>query len=187
MAFDTARAWARRLKMEVAAVACAARDPRTPWYARVLALCVVGYALSPLDLIPDPIPVLGYLDDLILIPLGLALTLRLIPAPGWRAVHAALCAALRGRRVVVYNASFDRGIIAGCCDGDGLDFPATPWPWECAMRAYASYRAEPGGWRGGYRWHKLEAACLAFGLPPGGHRALADALACRAVVAAMAE
>ncbi len=56
------------------------RDPRTPWYAKVAAVCVVGYAFSPIDLIPDPIPVLGYLDDLILLPLGIALALRLIPA-----------------------------------------------------------------------------------------------------------
>jgi uncharacterized membrane protein YkvA (DUF1232 family) len=70
---------ARRLKREVNALALASRDPRTPWYARALAVCVVAYAFSPIDLIPDPIPVLGYLDDLILIPLGVALTLRLIP------------------------------------------------------------------------------------------------------------
>ena len=56
------------------------RDPRVPWYARVFAACVVGYAFSPIDLIPDPIPVLGYLDDLILIPLGVALAVRMIPA-----------------------------------------------------------------------------------------------------------
>ena len=55
------------------------RDPRVPWYARVFAACVVGYAFSPIDLIPDPIPVLGYLDDLILIPLGVALAIRMIP------------------------------------------------------------------------------------------------------------
>jgi uncharacterized membrane protein YkvA (DUF1232 family) len=70
---------ARRLKRELNALALAGRDPRTPWYAKALAICVVAYAFSPIDLIPDPIPVLGYLDDLILIPLGIALTLRLIP------------------------------------------------------------------------------------------------------------
>jgi uncharacterized membrane protein YkvA (DUF1232 family) len=72
---------ARQLKAEVYAVYLAYRDPRVPWYARVVAALVVGYAFSPLDLIPDPIPVLGYLDDLILLPLGIALVLRLIPAP----------------------------------------------------------------------------------------------------------
>jgi uncharacterized membrane protein YkvA (DUF1232 family) len=77
-----AGAWkdrALRLKRELNALASASRDPRTPWYAKALAVCVVAYAFSPLDLIPDPIPVLGYLDDLILLPLGIALTLRLIP------------------------------------------------------------------------------------------------------------
>jgi uncharacterized membrane protein YkvA (DUF1232 family) len=72
---------ARQLKTELYALYLAYRDPRVPWYARLLAAVVVGYAFSPLDLIPDPIPVLGYLDDLILIPLGVAVALRLIPAP----------------------------------------------------------------------------------------------------------
>jgi len=70
---------ARALKRETYAVYLACRDPRVPWYGRVLAACVVGYAFSPIDLIPDPIPVLGYLDDLILIPLGIAIVLRTIP------------------------------------------------------------------------------------------------------------
>jgi uncharacterized membrane protein YkvA (DUF1232 family) len=72
---------ARQLKVEVYALYLAYRDPRVPWYARLWAMLVVGYAFSPIDLIPDPIPVLGYLDDLVLIPLGVALALRLIPAP----------------------------------------------------------------------------------------------------------
>jgi len=71
---------ARQLKTELYALYLAYRDPRTPWYARMFAAAVVGYAFSPIDLIPDPIPVLGYLDDLILIPLGVALALRLIPS-----------------------------------------------------------------------------------------------------------
>ena len=76
---ETWKTRARRLKTELVALSIAYRDPRTPWYAKVVAACVVGYALSPLDLIPDPIPVLGYLDDLILLPLGVALAIRLIP------------------------------------------------------------------------------------------------------------
>lgn len=71
---------ARQLKVEVYALYLAYRDPRVPWHARLFALLVVGYAFSPLDLIPDPIPVLGYLDDLVLIPLGIALALKMIPA-----------------------------------------------------------------------------------------------------------
>ena len=71
--------WARRLKVEVYALYLTYRDPRVPWYARVFAAVVVGYAFSPIDLIPDVIPVLGYLDDLILIPLGVALAIKMIP------------------------------------------------------------------------------------------------------------
>jgi uncharacterized membrane protein YkvA (DUF1232 family) len=70
---------ARVLKRDTYALYLALRDPRVPWYARVLGACIVGYALSPIDLIPDFIPVLGYLDDLILIPLGIALLLKMIP------------------------------------------------------------------------------------------------------------
>ena len=57
-----------------------ARDPRVPWYVKVLAMAVAGYALSPIDLIPDFIPVIGYLDDLVIVPLGLLLVVRLVPA-----------------------------------------------------------------------------------------------------------
>ncbi|MBP2670445.1 MAG: hypothetical protein H6Q85_511 [candidate division NC10 bacterium] len=70
---------ARALKRETYAVYLACRDPRVPWYGRLLAACVVGYAFSPIDLIPDPIPLLGYVDDLILIPLGIAMVLKTIP------------------------------------------------------------------------------------------------------------
>ena len=70
---------ARALKSETYALYLACRDPRTPWFAKLVGAAVVAYALSPLDLIPDVIPVLGYLDDLILVPAGIALTLRLIP------------------------------------------------------------------------------------------------------------
>jgi len=76
---DTWQQRARQLKTEVYALYLAYRDPRVPWYARVFAACVVGYAFSPLDLVPDFIPVLGYLDDLVLIPLGIALAIRMIP------------------------------------------------------------------------------------------------------------
>ncbi len=71
---------ARLLKVEVYALYLAYRDPRVPWYAKALAACVVGYAFSPIDLIPDPIPVIGHLDDLVLIPLGVLAVRRMIPA-----------------------------------------------------------------------------------------------------------
>lgn len=71
--------WARAIKRDVHAVYLAARDPRVPWYAKALALVVAGYALSPIDLIPDFIPVLGYLDDVIFVPLGIWAVVKLIP------------------------------------------------------------------------------------------------------------
>ncbi len=70
---------ARHLKAETFALYLAARDPRTPWYAKLLVAGIVAYAFSPIDLIPDFVPVLGYLDDLILIPIGIALAIKLIP------------------------------------------------------------------------------------------------------------
>jgi uncharacterized membrane protein YkvA (DUF1232 family) len=76
---DTWKRRAAQLKAETYALYLAYRDRRTPWYARLFAACVVAYAFSPIDLIPDFIPVLGYLDDLILIPLGTALALKMVP------------------------------------------------------------------------------------------------------------
>ena len=76
---DELKKRAKRLKTELRALYLAYGDPRVPWYAGALAVVVVAYAFSPIDLIPDFIPVLGYLDDLVLIPLGIALTIRLIP------------------------------------------------------------------------------------------------------------
>jgi uncharacterized membrane protein YkvA (DUF1232 family) len=75
------KSWARRLKLETYALYLAYKDRRTPWYARLFAACVVGYAFSPIDLIPDAIPVLGYLDDLILVPLGVSIAMKMIPPP----------------------------------------------------------------------------------------------------------
>lgn len=76
---DRLKRWAGHLKTELRALYLAYGDPRVPRYARVFTIVVVAYALSPIDLIPDPIPVLGYLDDLILVPLGIALAVRMIP------------------------------------------------------------------------------------------------------------
>ena len=70
---------AKRLKTELYALYLACHDPRVPWYARALAIFVVGYAFSPIDLIPDFIPILGYLDDLIIVPIGIMLVLKIIP------------------------------------------------------------------------------------------------------------
>ena len=80
MLIDTWKQKAKQLKREIHAVYLAMKDPRTPWYARVLAAIIVGYAFSPIDLIPDPIPILGYLDDLVLLPLGIVLLVKIIPS-----------------------------------------------------------------------------------------------------------
>ena len=76
---DKIKSRVTELKSDIVALYLAARDPRTPWYAKAFVVGVVAYALSPIDLIPDPIPILGYLDDLILLPLGIYIAIKLIP------------------------------------------------------------------------------------------------------------
>jgi uncharacterized membrane protein YkvA (DUF1232 family) len=75
----TLKSWARSMKRDVHAVYLASRHPRVPWYAKTLAVLIAGYALSPIDIIPDFIPVLGYLDDLIIVPLGILLVVKMVP------------------------------------------------------------------------------------------------------------
>jgi uncharacterized membrane protein YkvA (DUF1232 family) len=75
-----AKQWARTIKRDAVAVWIAARDPRVPWYAKLVAAAVAAYAFSPIDLIPDFVPVLGYLDDIVILPAGILLTIRLIPS-----------------------------------------------------------------------------------------------------------
>src|SRR5215467_12835100 len=87
-----AKQWARIVKRDTHAIYLASRDPRVPWYAKVLAICVAGYALSPIDLIPDFVPVLGYLDDVIIVPLGILAVVKLI-LPEIMAEHRTLAAA----------------------------------------------------------------------------------------------
>src|SRR5215468_8223483 len=93
-----ARYWARLVKRDVHAIYCAARDPRVPWYAKTLAICVAGYALSPIDLIPDFVPIVGYMDDVIIVPLGILIVVKLIP-PEIMAEHRAWAAAAQDRPV----------------------------------------------------------------------------------------
>ena len=76
---DELKKRARHLKAETFALYLAARDPRTPWYAKLLVAGIVAYAFSPIDLIPDFVPVFGYLDDLILLPMGITLAIKLVP------------------------------------------------------------------------------------------------------------
>ena len=94
MALSTLRKWAKELKRHTLVVYFAARDPRTPWLVRLLALLVAAYALSPIDLIPDFIPVLGYLDDLVIVPLGVLLVLKLVPPEVTRSAREQALAAV---------------------------------------------------------------------------------------------
>jgi len=97
--------WAKNLRRDGHALYFAARDPRVPWYAKGLAIAVAAYALSPIDLIPDFIPVVGYLDDLIIVPLGIALVVQMIP-PHVMAEHRALADAAPERPVSRVAAAF---------------------------------------------------------------------------------
>lgn len=93
-----AKQWARQIKRDIVAIWLAARDPRTPWGPRIIAAAVAAYALSPVDLIPDFIPVLGYLDDLLIVPLGILLVIKLIPA-GILAEHRSAAAQIASRPI----------------------------------------------------------------------------------------
>jgi uncharacterized membrane protein YkvA (DUF1232 family) len=95
---ERVKRWARALKRDVHAVWLAARHPRTPRGAKLLALAVAAYALSPIDLIPDVIPVLGYLDDLLIVPLGILLVTRMMPPDVLAECRAAAEAAARRPR-----------------------------------------------------------------------------------------
>jgi uncharacterized membrane protein YkvA (DUF1232 family) len=90
------KSWAKGIKRDVVALYFAARDPRVPWYAKAVAAAVAAYALSPIDLIPDFIPILGHLDELVVLPLGIMLALKLIP-PELMAEHRATTIAAEGR------------------------------------------------------------------------------------------
>ena len=124
---------ARRLKAEAFALYLAARDPRTPWYAKLLAAGIVAYAFSPIDLIPDFVPILGYLDDLILIPMGIALAIKLVP-------HQVLAECrVRAQEEIRKGKPVSRAagaaiiavwvVLAGLCIywAWALPFPSTPW------------------------------------------------------------
>lgn len=77
---DNLKGQVRKLKQNLHVLYLSYRDPRVPWYAKIVAISVVAYAFSPIDLIPDFIPILGYLDDLVIVPLGIILALKLIPS-----------------------------------------------------------------------------------------------------------
>ncbi|MGE7596412.1 YkvA family protein [Peribacillus frigoritolerans] len=77
--FDKIKTWARSLKRQIFILYFACKDERVPWHAKVFTACVVAYAFSPIDIIPDFIPILGYLDDVILVPIGIMIALKMIP------------------------------------------------------------------------------------------------------------
>jgi len=91
------RGWARQIARDVHALYLAAGDPRVPWFAKTAAIAVAAYALSPIDLIPDVVPVLGYVDDLVIVPLGILLAVKLVPA-GLMAEFRTAAAAVDGER-----------------------------------------------------------------------------------------
>lgn len=93
------RQWARTVKRDVHALYLAARDPRVPWYAKVAAIAVAAYALSPIDLIPDFIPIIGYLDDLLIVPAGILLAAKLVP-PDLMTEFRAAAASADGERAL---------------------------------------------------------------------------------------
>ena len=97
--------WARTLKRETYALYLAHKDPRVPWMGRLFAALVVAYAFSPIDLIPDPIPVLGYVDDLLLVPLGVWLALRFIPDKVMAEARAEAAAAIEQGKPVNWVAA----------------------------------------------------------------------------------
>ncbi|MCC7427691.1 MAG: DUF1232 domain-containing protein [Alphaproteobacteria bacterium] len=115
--------WARQVKTDMLAVWLAAREPRVPWHAKALALLVAGYALSPIDLIPDFVPLLGYLDDAILLPLGILLVVRLVP-PALMAELRLAAAAMAAR-----PASRTAAIVIGCL-----------WAGAVALGGWLGYR-----------------------------------------------
>ena len=125
------RAWARALKAEIAVLAAAVRDPRTPWYAKALGALVVAYAVSPIDLIPDFIPIIGFVDDAILLPMGIWAVRRMIPAEVM-AEHRASAAA--GQRL---PASRTAAVVIVARWVAGLVFCGY-WLWDRAGRPWIS-------------------------------------------------
>jgi uncharacterized membrane protein YkvA (DUF1232 family) len=120
--FEKAKQWARQVKRDVVALWLAARDPRVPLTAKIVAALVAAYALSPIDLIPDVIPLLGYLDDVILVPLGILLAVRLVPP--------ALMAEFRDRAMSVQPPSSRGGLFAILLIWLVLTLAAGLWLWN---------------------------------------------------------
>jgi uncharacterized membrane protein YkvA (DUF1232 family) len=120
--FQSTKQWARKIKRDVVALWIAARDPRVPWYAKAVAAAVTAYALSPIDLIPDFVPVLGYFDDIVIVPLGILFAVSLIPhglmdefraeAASCRATNESRCCRGYCSRLGDRNRPDDMGVLA---------------------------------------------------------------------------
>jgi uncharacterized membrane protein YkvA (DUF1232 family) len=119
--------WARRTRRELVAVHLAIRDPRTPRHAKVLGAVVVAYAFSPIDLIPDFVPILGYLDDIIIVPVGIWLTLRLIPFEVMADARSRAAEQLQQRKPVSWV-----GAVFIVALWVGLSLVAASWLWSLA-------------------------------------------------------
>jgi DNA polymerase-3 subunit epsilon len=172
-------AWARQVMADPATVFLDTETTGLDANAEIIDIAVVDVAgrvlLDTLVRPRRPIPsassmVHGLYDD------------DVTAAPGWDIVYERLLPIMDERRVVIYNAAYDTRILRQCCGALRLAEPQ--FRGECAMRKYAEFAGMRE--RSGYRWHKLDAAARRFGLPPGGHRALADAETCRRVVRGMA-
>ena len=103
--FEQWKDWAKALKSQVYTLYLAYRDPRVPWYAKAFGAMVVAYALSPIDLIPDFVPVLGYLDDIVLIPIGIAIAVKMIPKEIMEECRKNAAVALTSREVKTWSAT----------------------------------------------------------------------------------
>jgi len=123
---DRLKGWARQLKRDVIALWLAARDPRVPWGTKLLAGAVAAYALSPIDLIPDFIPVLGLVDDLLIVPAGIWLTVRLVPST--------IMADLRERAAAIARPRSRAGLVAVIAVWVALPF----WPGRCCSEEGAT-------------------------------------------------
>lgn len=118
------RQWARTVKRDVHALYLAAHDRRVPWYAKVAAIAIAAYALSPIDLIPDFIPVVGYLDDLLIVPAGILLAVKLVPSDLMAEFRAAAASVDGERTLGTYGAAV---IVFSWIAGAGV---AAMWLWS---------------------------------------------------------
>lgn len=175
-------AWARQRIVDPGTVFLDTETTGLGSGAEIIDLAIVDVAgsvlidtlIAPINPIPpETTKVHGIVDD------------DVVEAPLWIEIYPAVAELLRARPIVVYNAAFDRRMIAGCCSKSG--FPEEERDWHCAMLHYARFAGDRSDHhRNKFRFHKLGDALATFGLPAGSHRALADAMACRNLVLALA-